>query len=165
MRDHHHLPLDPAMRPCACGRRGGGETMVGLAALLRAAADPRGHGPRPVHDLEDRLADLRGRAESGDGRTLAALARIAEGLGLDTSILVDVLNPQAVVLGGYFAFFGDYLADTVRATLGERVLTPGGHCEVLLATLGFTSAARGAAHQALEIVLQDPGTVATMSGV
>ena len=154
-----HLPLDPEMRLCACGRRGCWETMVGLAALLRNAADPQDPVHDPSRDLEDRLAELRGRAEAGDERTLAALARIADGLGVGTSILVDVLNPQAVVLGGYFAFFGDYLADTVRATLGERVLVPGGNCEVLLSTLGFTSAARGAAHQALEIVFQDPGTV------
>ena len=138
--------------------------MVGLAALLRAAADPNDPVHDPSRDLEDRLTELRGRAEAGDERTLAALARIADGLGLGTSILVDVLNPKAVVFGGYFAFFGDYLADAVRTTLSERILVPGGNCEVLLSTLGFTSAARGAAHQALEIVFQDPGTVAALPG-
>jgi predicted NBD/HSP70 family sugar kinase len=156
-----HMPLDPSMRECACGRRGCWETMVGLAALLRLAADDDDTVRDPNRALEDRLRELRHRASAGDPRTLAALATIADGLGTGVSILVDVLNPGRVVLGGYFAWFGEELVAPVARLLDERRLnTTAEVCRVVGSTLGLTSAARGAAHYALERVFQDPSIVA-----
>ncbi|MBY8889054.1 ROK family protein [Streptomyces sp. PTM05] len=152
-----HMPLDPTGFPCACGRRGCWETMVGLSALLRFAADPDDVVRDPAVDLEQRLADLRDRAASGDPRTLGALDRVADSLGLGLALLADVLNPRAIVLGGHFAYFGDFLLERVRSVLDERVMAPDvGGCEIMLSTLGFTAAARGGAYHALEPVYRDP---------
>ncbi|MEV8314967.1 ROK family protein [Streptomyces sp. NPDC059900] len=156
-----HMPLDPTGQPCSCGRRGCWETMVGLAALLRLAAPPEDAVHDPTVDLEQRLTELRRRADSGDARTLAALAQIADGLAVGLALLVDVLNPRAIVLGGYFAHFGDHLVDRVRAELSARVMAPeAGNCEIVLSTLGFSAAARGGAYLALDSVYQDPGAFA-----
>jgi predicted NBD/HSP70 family sugar kinase len=73
---------------------------------------------------------------------------------------VDILNPRAVVLGGYFAQLGGFLLERVRAGVLERVIAPNaGGCEVLLSTLGFTAPSRGAAYLALDRVYQDPSGV------
>ena len=64
-------------RLCGCGRRGCWETVVGLGALLRDAADEDDPVRDPGRDLETRLAEIAARAEAGDGRTLAALGRWA----------------------------------------------------------------------------------------
>lgn len=159
-----HMPLDPAMRQCACGRRGCWETMVGLAAFLRLAAD-RGDVVRdPNRPLEDRLRELHRRAAGGDPRTRSALATVGTGLGTGVSILVDVLNPARVVLGGYFAWFGDELVRPVARLVEQRRLnTTAEVCRVVESTLGLTSAARGAAHYSLERVFQDPTTIPTRS--
>ncbi|MFC1413537.1 ROK family protein [Streptacidiphilus sp. N1-12] len=152
-----HLPLDPGGRLCACGRRGCWETQVGLAALLRAAADPDDPVCDPSVDLEQRLAELMRRAKAGDPRTLGALDAIATALGPGIALLLDVLNPQLLVLGGHFAFFGQYLIDQVRHTVHQTVMAPdAGGCEIALSTLGFTAAARGGACLALDAVYQDP---------
>ncbi|MFJ8388845.1 ROK family protein [Streptomyces sp. NPDC094438] len=153
-----HMPLDPTGHRCACGRRGCWETMVGLAALYRLAAEPDDAVHDLTVDLEQRLAGLLGRADAGDPRMLSALDQVADGLGLGLALLIDVLNPRAVVLGGYFAHLGGYLIDRVRSVVDERVMAPeAGGCQVVLSTLGFTAAARGAAHLALDAVYQDPG--------
>lgn len=155
-----HMPLDPGGEVCGCGRRGCWETMVGLAALLRRAAEPGDRVHDPSLDLETRLADLAQRAAAGDARTLAALEKIADDLALGLALLVDVLNPRAVVLGGYFAHLGAYMIDRVRAGVVERVMAPNaGGCEVLLSTLGFTAPSRGGAYLALDRVYQDPSAV------
>ena len=153
-----HLPLGPADGPrCACGRVGCWETEVGLAALLRYAADPDDLVCDPSVDLVQRLAELRRRADSGDRRTRAALERIAKGLGPGLVLLLDVLNPRLAVLGGYFAYFGDYLIDGVRREVNASVMAPNaGGCELGLSTLGFTAAARGGAYLALDAVYEDP---------
>jgi predicted NBD/HSP70 family sugar kinase len=156
-----HMPLDPALRQCACGRRGCWETMVGLAAFLRLAADDSDTVHDPGLPLDDRLRELRRRAVAGDERTLSALATIAGGLGAGVSILVDVLNPRVVVLGGYFAWFEEQLVEPVAQLVVERRLnTTAEVCRVVGSTLGLTSAARGGAHYSLDMVFQDPSVVA-----
>ncbi|MEU1117453.1 MULTISPECIES: ROK family protein [unclassified Streptomyces] len=156
-----HMPLGPDGAPCVCGRVGCWETMVGLTALLHRAAPPHDPVRDPAVDLEERLTELRRRADAGDAATLAALGRIADGLALGVALLADVLNPRAVVLGGYFTHFGDHLTDRVRAGFAARVMAPeAGGCEIMLSSLGFSAAARGGAHLALDRVFQDPiGTV------
>jgi len=158
-----HMPLNPGGDLCGCGRRGCWETMVGLAALLRMAATPDDPVCDPSLDLEQRLAMLSTRADDGDPRTLDALNLVGEALGLGASILVNVFNPRVLVLGGYFASLGAYLLDPMLAELHARVIAPDA-CEVALSTLGFTAAARGGAHVALEAVLEDPTLVAAQTG-
>ncbi len=153
-----HMPLNPGGHLCGCGRRGCWETMVGLAALLRMAAAEDDPVRDPSLDLERRLAMVRDRADRGEPRTLDALKLVGEALGLGASILVNVFNPRVLVLGGYFASLGGYLLDPMLAELHARVIAPDA-CQVVLSTLGFTAAARGGAHVALEAVLDDPTLV------
>jgi predicted NBD/HSP70 family sugar kinase len=159
-----HIPLDPAGHVCGCGRRGCWETMVGLAGLFRMAAGATDPVRDPSLDLDQRLDMVRRRAESGDQRTLDALARVGMALGLGGSVLVNVFNPRALVLGGYFASLGEFLLAPVMSELRARVIAPEvGGCRVVLSRLGFTAAARGGAHVAFESVLDDPTVVAVAS--
>ncbi|MBS2534490.1 ROK family protein [Catenulispora sp. NF23] len=152
-----HMPLDPERRPCACGRLGCWETMVGLSALLRLAADPDDPVHNPTVDVEQRLAELKARALAGDERTLAAFDRVAADLGLGIGLLADVLNPRAVILGGYFTHVGELMLDRIRSVVRERVMAPdAGGCRVEVSRLGFSAPALGGAHSALERVYQDP---------
>ncbi|WP_249044778.1 ROK family transcriptional regulator, partial [Crossiella equi] len=155
-----HMPLDPSGTPCGCGRTGCWETQVGLAALLREVAEEGDPVRDPSLDLEKRLATIAARARSGDERTLAALARIGGALGVGASILVNILNPAAVVLGGYFAVLADWLVGPAERELAARVVashadSPSG-CRLLPSDLGFTAAVRGGAYAAMDHVLTDP---------
>jgi predicted NBD/HSP70 family sugar kinase len=155
-----HMAIAADGHLCACGRRGCWETVAGLSALLRAVADPGDPLADPSVDLDARLAEIRRRAELGDGRTLRGLEAIATSLGFGAAILVNIFNPRVLVLGGYFAVLGDFLIEAMESELDERVVAPGrGGCSVELSTLGFTAAVRGGAHVAVEAVLADPTSV------
>ena len=157
-----HTSLGNPDAVCGCGRRGCWETVVGLAALLRAAADPGDPVRDPGRDLETRLAEVARRAEAGDARTLAALHQVGTSLGTGAAVLINVFNPRVVLLGGYFAVLGRFLMEPVVAELEARVLGPGmAGARVVLSTLGFTAAVRGGAHVALESVFDDPTLVPT----
>jgi predicted NBD/HSP70 family sugar kinase len=139
--------------------------MVGFDALLREVADERD----PVHDrsrdLEDRVAEVVSRAAAGDARTLAALEQVGMALGLGTSIIVNLINPRAVVLGGYFAALSEYLLEPMNEVLAQRTVAPSSAIgRVAPSRLGFTAAVRGGAQQALDHVMDDP-TVVPMSTV
>jgi predicted NBD/HSP70 family sugar kinase len=156
-----HVPLGEPGHACGCGRSGCWEADVGLAGLMRLAA---AHGDDPVRDpsldVERRLDLIAARARAGDRRTLDALEQVAARLGLGAAVLVNVFNPRALVLGGYFASLGPYLLDRVMDELRARVVAPDlGGCQVVLSRLGFTAASRGGAHVALQAVFDDPTVV------
>ena len=152
-----HTSLGDPDLVCGCGRRGCWETVVGLAAMLRAAADPGDPVRDPGRDLEARLAEVARRAEAGDARTLDALRQVGTSLGTGAAVLINLFNPRVVLLGGYFAVLGRFLMEPLLAELRSRVLGPGmAGARVALSTLGFTAAVRGGAHVALESVFDDP---------
>jgi predicted NBD/HSP70 family sugar kinase len=155
-----HTALGDPEVICGCGRRGCWETAVGLAALLRLAADPGDPVHDPSVDLETRLAQIARRAEAGNERTLAALRSVGSALGVGAAVLINLVNPRVVVLGGYFAVLGRWLLAPMTAELSERVFGPGlAGARIVLSTLGFTAAVRGGAHLALDAVFDDPTLV------
>jgi predicted NBD/HSP70 family sugar kinase len=153
-----HMTVDPAGRACACGSRGCLETLVGLEALLEgagldAAANTAGSG-EPV-------AELAGRARMGDERALAALREAGRWLGLGIASAANLLNFQAVVLGGFFAQLSTWLADPIARELKTHILASDWAVPQLLpSTLGPEAAVRGAAALSLRRVLADPASAA-----
>jgi predicted NBD/HSP70 family sugar kinase len=156
--------VDPRGRRCACGRVGCWETVVGLRALLDAAADPDDPVRDPALSLDERLGELNRRADLGDTRTLAALDQVSGWLGRGAALLANALNPGAIVLSGYFAEIGHHLRPSIHEHLLAGVLAPqGGGTRVEFSTLGFAAAVRGGAQIALEPVFDDPTAVAPRS--
>lgn len=159
-----HMAMDPLGSYCSCGRRGCWETQVGLGALLHACADPDDPVRDPTLDLDKRMRIVRSRAERHDQRTLDALHQIGSALGLGVSILVNLLNPAVVVLGGYFAALPEWLVEPIRNQVVAHVLAPGaGGARVVGSRLGFTAATTGGALASLRRVLDDPTVVPVVS--
>jgi predicted NBD/HSP70 family sugar kinase len=155
-----HMSMDPLGPTCSCGRRGCWETQVGFGALLHACTDLDDPVRDPTLDLDERTAIIRGRAEREDQRTLHALHQIGSALGAGVSIVVNLLNPAMVVLGGYFAALPEWLVEPVRTEVTARVLAPGaGGVTVAGSRLGFTAATTGGALASLRRVLDDPTVV------
>lgn len=156
-----HMQLDPNGLECACGRVGCWETRVGLGALLREAAPDLGEALRTgVMDPEDRIAEIVRRVDAGEARTVTALAEVGRWLGVGASVLVNLFNPRVIVLGGYFARVGPYIADAAMDSMRSRVLAPNAAgCRLSFSTLGFGAAVRGGAGVALLALIEDPTLV------
>jgi predicted NBD/HSP70 family sugar kinase len=159
-----HLQLDPGGATCGCGRRGCWETVVGLGALLDAAADEDDPVRDPSLDLVQRLEILKSRAEAGDSRTLGALTTTGSWLCSGAGILINLFNPEVLVLGGHFAVLGPWLAEPLVECLPDRVFAPdAGGCRVELSTLGFSGAVRGGALEALAQLFEQPTLVGELT--
>ena len=115
-----HMIVEPGGRRCGCGRVGCWETVVGLRALLDAAADPDDPVRDPALGLDDRLAEINRRADLGDTRTLAALDQVGGWVGVGAAILANALNPGAIVLSGYFAEVGRHMRPAIEEQPGRR---------------------------------------------
>ncbi|RSM91819.1 hypothetical protein DMH04_02295 [Kibdelosporangium aridum] len=155
-----HMSMDPMGPQCSCGRRGCWETQVGLAALFHALTAPGDPVSDPNRPIEERMALIRSRAEHGDQRTLGALHQIGAALGVGVSIVVNVLSPAVVVLGGYFAALPDWLIEPARIEVAARaVVAEAATVRVVGSELGFTAARTGGALAALSRVFEDPTQV------
>lgn len=160
-----HILVDPQGRPCGCGRVGCWETVIGLHALLDAATEPDDVLRDPSLTLEERLDEIVARANLGDARTLRALETVGAGLGAGAATLVNVLDPEVLVLSGYFAPLEPFLRESVEKRLDADVLAPRvGGTHVDFSSLGPIAAVRGGASVSLEPVLTDPTLVPRRAG-
>ncbi|MEU7033422.1 ROK family transcriptional regulator [Streptomyces sp. NPDC046237] len=140
-----HLPVDANGPLCRCGSHGCLEQYAGQSALLRTAG---------AADVEE----LARRAESGEPRAVTAVEEAGRMLGLALSGAVNLLDPEAVVLGGIYPRLMPRLGPAVDAELARRVVsglwTP--EAGRLRAASTSSSAARGAAAFVIRQVLADP---------
>jgi glucokinase len=102
-----HMVIVPDGPPCACGHSGCLEAVASGAAIgrLGAALLTQNESPALARLAETRGgqvdADLVFQAAAGnDAACRAVLGKVAEHLGTAVASLIQVLNPQAVVLGG-----------------------------------------------------------------
>jgi predicted NBD/HSP70 family sugar kinase len=145
-----HLPFEPNGARCRCGSTGCWETLVGEGALLRLAGQPPDGGRAAVDAV---LAE----AAAGSPAALAALAHVGQWLGIGLAGLVNVFDPELVVLGGLFGRIHPFVRDAVERELDRRALAaPRALVRVVPARLGVDAPLLGAAELALEPLLADP---------
>jgi predicted NBD/HSP70 family sugar kinase len=158
-----HLTIDPYGPPCGCGSRGCLERLAGQHALLRLAGwDPRRRGPGSRPEWPGAM--LAEAARGGNAKTLEGLSQVGHTLGIAIASVVNMLDPEAVLLGGYFAPLVDWLREPIERELHSRLPAgDGSGCRVLAAQLGGEAAVRGAAALSRHTALSDPAALAGVS--
>jgi glucokinase len=90
-------------------------------------------------------------AHSGDEPAMQALATVGQRLGAGLTGLVNVFNPEVIVVGGGAVAAGDLLLEPARAVVAERALPPSAAAvRIVPAHFGDESGMVGAALFALE---------------
>jgi len=148
-----HLQVDAGGAECSCGAQGCWELKVGENRLLTLAGRAPGSGP-------DGVAEVIAAAEAGEATAQEAVAEVAAWTGVGLRSLINVFNPEVIVVGGTLAQLWPSIGDRVEAILSRRALmAPRADVAVLPATLGRDSSLIGAAELAFEAVLEDPQSV------
>jgi predicted NBD/HSP70 family sugar kinase len=102
---------------CRCGNRGCLETVASPVAVGRLLGAGRDNGPVGVQDL----LELVHAGDRGAGR---AVADAGSAVGRAVAAVVNVLNPELIVIGGELAGAGDVVLDPLRAALGRHAVAP-----------------------------------------
>lgn len=145
-----HMPVDPLGAACRCGSIGCWETVVGEEALLRGA----GRSPDGGRAAVDAVIDD---ALAGSPAALESLASMGRWLGIGLALLVNVLNPRVIVLGGLFGRIHPFVGAAIVGELDRRALSaPRALLRVAPAALGEDAPLIGAAELAFEPFLTDP---------
>jgi predicted NBD/HSP70 family sugar kinase len=145
-----HNVVDIAGPACHCGKSGCVETYVGEGALLAAAG-------RHVPPTDEATAAVFAAARAGDAQALAAARQVADFLGRTVATLVNTLNPQRVLLGGYLSDLLDVARPEIERSLCAYALdAPGKTVQLMQPGFGTDSALIGAAEVAFGGLLAHP---------
>jgi len=150
-----HTLVDPQGQRCRCGAVGCWETEAGEEALLRRAGlRGRSTGLGTIDLVVER-------AQAGDEKTLQAIAEVGRWLGIGIGNLINIFNPEIVVLGGLYQRLYPYLEAAVREGVALRALAaPGESVTIACSGIGSDAALIGAAELVLTEVILDPAGVA-----
>ncbi|GAA4381270.1 ROK family protein [Nocardioides caricicola] len=148
-----HMPVDSSGPVCRCGAVGCWETKVGENVLLRHAGRLAGGGPPAV-------AEVISAAKAGEARAEAAVIDVAEWCGVGIRAIVNLFNPEIVVLGGTLAQVWRAAEDRVDAAIDSGpMVSPRDDVVIRSAGLGGDSPLIGAAELAFAPVLEHPQAV------
>jgi glucokinase len=128
-----HMVVDMDGPPCQsnCPNYGCLETMCSGTTLVRLASVAVARRPDTALGLAlEEGRELTGPlitelAQQGDPVACDAITEIGRRLGVGVVSLVNIFNPQVVVIGGGVSAAGDLLLDPARDVVRERALLPG----------------------------------------
>ncbi len=149
-----HLSIDNAGPLCSCGLRGCLNTLVGTDSLLVRAREAARGRKRPAFEKLDDLIDA---ALAGDAIAVSTLDFAGRQLGLGLAMLLNLINPALVVVGGGIVRAGDLLLAPLRETVAKHCFSENfSHVRILASRLGESSTARGAATLIFDEALENP---------
>ncbi|MFF0852799.1 ROK family protein [Streptomyces sp. NPDC003388] len=155
---HTTLVLDG--RLCHCGSRGCVETYVGALGIMRNLSELSPRSPL-LHpgDQTATIDALAAAAAAADPVALEVVRETARHLGAGISDLINLLNPEVVVLSSWVASrLGAPLLAGVRAAVARHALRrPLAATEIVLSPIPTDPVSLGAATFALEGALRSAG--------
>lgn len=164
-----HMTVDPEGELCSCGRRGCWETQVGPRAVLHRVSKTLETGVSSaicdmIQDDLERITfeSVVKAAKQDDPVALHALQEVGENLGKGVANLVNIFNPELIVLGGALNLASTILMPIVERVVSENALPPA--CEdlrVVASAHGIDACVMGAAALVLEDILREPFSVVT----
>ncbi len=149
-----HLPLASDGALCGCGRRGCLETVASRLAIAGAAAAAafRGEAPYLMENTGCDLGKIRAGAlaasiDAGDKAVERIVATAAQWLGKGVAVLVNLLCPDVVLLGGGLveAMPELYLREVEAGARSSVMPAYEGTYTLVVASLGDDAVAAGAA--------------------
>lgn len=156
-----HTTLVVDGRPCHCGSRGCVETYVGAPGIMQNLRDLAPESPLLHADDQTATIAALGRAVAeGDPVAVKVVAETARYLGVAIADLVNLVNPELIVLSSWVArHLGEPLLTEARTVVARHALRrPLAATEITLCRIAGNPVSLGAATFALQGHLAAIGT-------
>lgn len=164
-----HTSVSPEQtRPCRCGNRGCWESTSNQYSLLERLRLRLEIGRQSlVTQLMARsgspltLEILAQAADQGDLETLTALQETGLALGLGVANLINIFNPEIVVIGGTMSVVSQHLLPAIQAAANQRAMPePCQQVQVVNSAFGVDANLVGSVALVVEAILANPARVA-----
>jgi glucokinase-like ROK family protein len=158
-----HMTIQPNGELCGCGKRGCWETLVGPRAVVRRVQNSLQAGVQTMMPMmtggDVRLINFEivvQAAAAGDPAALSALDQVGRYLGLGMANLVNIFNPELMVLGGALNLASPFLLPVIQQTICEDALAPSReNMRVVPSALGTDACVMGAIALVLDDILRE----------
>ncbi len=123
-----HIPFFNNEIICHCGKKGCLETEASGIALLRnfKAKIDQGYSSSVVYNKKNednlRVMDIVNAAQKEDILSIELIAEIGEKMGKGLAVLINIFNPELVILGGILAETGDFIRLPIKSALNKYSL-------------------------------------------
>ncbi len=161
-----HTTIDPEGPLCRCGDRGCIEAYCSVPAVLeyiRSVPDQQSAALASI--LATRaptVAELTGFARDGDQAAIGAFARVGSYLGIGLANLVDLFNPDLIVLAGSLMVAREFFMPKLDSAVQKHAWKHSTR-QILVSQLGENAIGMGACGMVLQSIFnQDPLTVSEL---
>ena len=124
-----HIPIFENELICHCGKKGCLETEASGSALIRMFHEKIKQGSttsllkkhKNINDIS--LTDIIQAANNEDTLCIELLAEVGEKLGRGLAMLINIFNPELIILGGTLSETEDYLRLPVKSAINKYSLS------------------------------------------
>ena len=131
----------------SCGARGCWETEIGRDAIVQAAG---------LGGDQFEVADVIAAAATGNRRAQEAIDNVGEWLGVGLANLVNLFNPEVIVMGGHLRLLFPLVSGSVFRRIHYALPASREQVRVEIPALDGDSTLIGAAETAFDDLLTDP---------
>lgn len=164
-----HTPIvsEPYQNPCHCGNLGCWETYANQSSLIQRVQkrlenkqDSIIPGLMSEQGAPLTLPIIKQAADKCDREALEALTETGTALGLGLASLIDIFNPEKIILGGSLSAVGKYLLPSIKETATKHTLLDSDpKVDILLSNFETDAVLIGAISIVVDDILSNPTTV------
>jgi glucokinase-like ROK family protein len=124
-----HIPIFDNEIICHCGKKGCLETEASGTAVIRKFKEKIRHGSTSLLIKKNKtvesinLTDIIQAANNEDVLCIELLAEVGEKLGKGLAALINIFNPELIILGGTLSETGDFLRLPTRSAINKYSLS------------------------------------------
>ena len=148
-----HTGVDTFGPPCGCGSRGCLEVFASATAIVRMTRELYARYPHsPLNDVKDLTAEkVYVCGEDGDELAIEVFRRVGFYLGVGLASVINVINPEIIVIGGGVANGWNLFIQHLREQIQTRAFPePAGRVKITKAACGDDAGLLGATYLALQ---------------
>ncbi len=161
---HVSIIAEPLQMPCHCGDLGCWETYINQFSIIRRVQNRMDDRPSTlISSLMDTqnspltISIIKQAADAGDRNAIDSLAEVGTAMGNGFAGLVNIFNPEMIILGGPITIAGDHLLPSIRQSVdkhGMREIVM--QTEIYLSAFGPDASLIGAAAVVIDDILTNP---------
>ncbi len=164
-----HAPITAGSAPnvCHCGKRGCWETYANQYSIIqrvqaRLEVKRSTLIPKLMAEKKSPLTIplIKEAADAGDTEALDSIAEAGRAMGQGFAGLINIFNPEKIILGGPMMVAGEYLLPAAQEVIARQTLPEiGQQAEIVLSSFGSDASLIGAIAIVVDDVLSHPSQV------
>jgi glucokinase-like ROK family protein len=161
---HSPIMAEPAERPCHCGNRGCWETYANQYSIIQrvqARLEVKRSSVIPKLLSEQNvplsISLIKQAADAGDAEAIDSFGEAGHAMGQGFAGLINIFNPEKIILGGPLSQAGQYLLPAIEETVAQHALPEiGKQVSVVLSSFGPDASLIGAIAIVVDDILTNP---------